>query len=69
MGRLGDAGGHDEKVGVLLAWGEAAGGDVSCIGENVTLVLPSHLPKGIALAELHRFAHELHVEVTTRDSA
>jgi hypothetical protein len=50
---------------VLLAWGEAAGADVSCTGESVALVLPPDLKPGMALNELCRIARDLHVEIST----
>jgi hypothetical protein len=65
IARVRDAKRHDDKVSVLLAWGEAAGADVSCVGESVALVLPPDLPPGMALTELRRIARDLHVEVTT----
>jgi hypothetical protein len=52
-------------VSILLAWGEAAGADISCVGESVALVLPRDLKPGLALNELRRIARDLHVEVST----
>jgi hypothetical protein len=34
------------------------------VGDTVALVLPPDLPQGMALSELHRFARELHIEVS-----
>ena len=65
IAQIRDAKRHDDRVSILLAWGEAAGADISCVGESVALVLPSDLPRGMALAELRRVARDLHVEVST----
>jgi hypothetical protein len=56
--------GRDAKISKVMAWGQAAGGDVRTANGTLGIVLPPSLKKGMALNELHRFARELHIEVS-----
>jgi predicted P-loop ATPase len=56
--------GRDAKISKVMAWGQAAGGDVCTANGTLGIVLPPSLKKGMALNELHRFARELHIEVS-----
>jgi predicted P-loop ATPase len=67
--RIGKAGHFQDKVRLVAAWAEAAGGNVSTLNEAVRLHLPPGLPNGMALAELRRFADQFHLKVTTGSRA
>jgi hypothetical protein len=47
-----------------MAWGKAAGGEVTAARGTLGIVLPPNLKKGMALTELHRIARDLHIEVS-----
>ena len=56
------ASGRDAKIDKVMAWGRAAGGEITTARDTLGIVLPSGLPSGMALNELRRFARELHIE-------
>jgi predicted P-loop ATPase len=56
--------GWDERVSKVVAWGKAAGGEVTEARGALGIVLPTNLKKGMALNELHRIARDLHIEVS-----
>jgi hypothetical protein len=56
--------GRDAKISKVMAWGQAAGGDVRTANGTLGIVLPPNLKKGMALNELHRIARDLHIEVS-----
>ena len=45
-----------------MAWGRAAGGEITTARGTRGIALPPNLPGGMALNELRRFARELHIE-------
>jgi hypothetical protein len=55
---------RDEQIGKVMAWGRAAGGEVTTAQGTLRIVLPPNLKKGMALNELHRIARDLHIEVS-----
>ncbi len=63
--RIGKARQFGDKVRLVAAWAEAAGGGVSTVNEALHLHLPPGLPNCLALAELRRFADQFHLRVTT----
>jgi predicted P-loop ATPase len=54
--------GREDRVAVVLAWGEAAGGTVRD-GDPPGLTLPPDLPPGLPLVELRRLARDVKVQV------
>lgn len=57
--RLRDSQSRADRTAIILAWGEAAGGTVSTMGDVVRLNLPPDLPSCYTAKELQRLARDL----------